>query len=120
MARNKKRDAWVAHLRVCVPIDAADTSTINVAQQKIREIANLIPGSTVEVTHAGFGRMAAGVRPESQGVTAGVIITSGSPGTETGVEVVDQPEIPAFLRRNGTGDAGSDGTGSLDPSIDAR
>lgn len=57
--RTRRQDAWIATVRVSIPIDAGDIGSIRRAQESVAKLASLIPGSTVEVTHAGFGRMAA-------------------------------------------------------------
>jgi hypothetical protein len=59
MTRTRRQDAWQATVRISIPIDATKPDTIAKAQESVRGLAALIPGSAVEITHAGFGRMAA-------------------------------------------------------------
>lgn len=66
MSRTRKQDAWVASVRISIPITATDPQSIARAQESVARLATLIPGSTVEITHAGFGRMAAPVAEPQQ------------------------------------------------------
>lgn len=102
MARNRRQDCWQASVRISIPINANDPSSIARAQQRVLELANAIPSSSVEITHAGFGRMAvASDRAEAilEAAASGashVIVTDGAASVANA-----QPEIPTFLRRNG-------------------
>lgn len=118
MSRTRKQDAWVASVRISIPIDATKPSTIAAAQERVRALSELIPGCSVEITHAGFGRMAAPAASQSVTLSSGteVEIRDGAvvrvvPATQE----PEQPEIPSFLRRNG---AGPSPGSPLDPSGD--
>lgn len=117
MSRARKQDCWQASVRISIPIDATKPETIAQAQQSVRELAALIPGSSVEVTHAGFGRMAVGAmtpleqhqaqmaqrepvteRPDLLPFNPGVTVVTGTAPLRNG-PVDDGLDIPEHLRR---------------------
>lgn len=104
MTRTRRTDCWQASVRISIPIDASDVGSIQRAQESVAKLAALIPGSAVEITHAGFGRMAA--------PTPGDLLAMLAPRElpQPPVNVVEamadirqqlqpEPELPESLRR---------------------
>lgn len=96
--RQRRQDAWIASVRISIPIDATDVASIQRAQESVAKLASLIPGSTVEITHAGFGRMALAATP-SLPLAGEITVDERGVLTKVTPPATVEPEIPEYLRR---------------------